>query len=324
MAKAVHGNGCVVYEQTRVSNVHDSSEQCKVECGPNASVKAKHVIMATHTPIGLHVTMHTAVFPMRSYVMAVRVSENLPAALFWDTAEPYHYIRRHSASQPDVLIVGGCDHKTGQADEAKHISMLEQYVRERFTVSEVLTRWSAQYYDTTDGLPYIGQLPGHSHTWIGTGYLGEGLTWGTVAGLLLADEIGGVPNAYASLYRPTRFKPVAGAPRFIKENLNVMKHFVGDRFSWDAREFESVPIGDGCIVQQGIHKVAVYRDTSGKVHACSATCTHMGCIVKFNQAEKTWDCPCHGARYDTTGKVIEGPALVDLEDLVAAKPSDHA
>jgi glycine/D-amino acid oxidase-like deaminating enzyme/nitrite reductase/ring-hydroxylating ferredoxin subunit len=326
LAGFVHGDGCSVFEGTRVRELKQAPDGVVVFVDGGASLSCRNVVMATHTPIGLDVALQTRLFPKRSYVIAIKVSNPPAAGIYWDTAEPYNYIRTASAHERDVLIIGGCDHKSGQPTlktERAHMEKLEQYARERFQIVDWLGGWSAQYYDTPDGLPYIGNMPMKTRVWVAAGFAGDGLTWGSLAGSMLSDMVSGVPNIYADLYAPSRIKPLASAKEFISENLNVAKHLVMDRFHTDAASLSEVPIGGGRLVQSGTHKVAAYRDQQGVLHACSAVCTHMGCIVKFNSSEVSWDCPCHGTRYSVDGKVLEGPALTDLEDLSTKIPKQE-
>jgi Rieske Fe-S protein len=271
------------------------------------------VVLATHTPLGLSV-LHTLVAPYRSYVIAFHVhGSELGPGLYWDTADPYHYLRAFAAGQGRLLILGGADRKTGhdEGQGQEPYLELERYARERFDVASIDYRWSSQYYDPSDGLPYIGKGVLGNHVYMATGYSGDGTVFGTVAGVTLADEILGRRNPWARLYSATRVKPLASAKHFITENLNVAKHFVKDWMGrGEHKDVGSVALGEARIVDLPEGKTAVYRDLGGTAHAYSAVCPHAKCIVHWNPTEQTWDCPCHGSRFSpTSGAVLEGPAL---------------
>ncbi|HEX8131395.1 MAG TPA: FAD-dependent oxidoreductase [Pyrinomonadaceae bacterium] len=215
-----------------------------------------------------------------------------------------------------IWMVGGEKHKTGQggATEERY-RRLEQYARERFDINSIEYRWSTQDNNTVDRVPYIGKLSSASkNLYVATGFGGWGMTNSHVAGILLTDMITGRENPWRELFDPSRFKPVTSAKDFIKENLNVAKEFMADRISKpELEDTAALQAGAGEVVTWQGERVAVYRDDDGQVFACSAVCTHMGCIVHWNGAEKSWDCPCHGSRFNYDGKVIQCPANKDLE-----------
>lgn len=319
LAKAISGGGCYIFEQSFVTNITgDKPCQLQTEFG---TVKAEHVILATHTPISNPsmlpdvLLLHAKIVPYRSYVLGVRLKEQqAPLGLFWDTAEPYHYTRSYTDASGELLIVGGGDHKTGNiANTEQSYEQLEAYARSRYHVASIDYRWSAQLYEPVDGLPYIGKSLAHSNVYVATGYSGNGMTFGTVAGMLLTDLILGRKNPWIELYDPNRVKPLAGVQMFVLENLDVARHFVVDRFKQDVREPSDVQPGEGKILNINGERVAVYRDETGVEHALSPVCTHLGCIVNWNNTEKSWDCPCHGGRFSCTGQVLNGPPVKALE-----------
>jgi len=300
--------------------VHDG-EPCRLET-ETGTLTARDVVVATHVPLNKFF-IQTKLAHYRSYVLACRVSGAVPEGLFWDDEDPYHYIRAQEAEGETLLIVGGEDHKTGQEDdtEACFRSLLE-YARARFDVRSVPYRWSAQVVEPVDGLPFVGRNTLSSHVYVGTGYSGTGMTFGTLAAMISSDLILGRDNPWARLFDATRVKPVAAAKEFVKENVDFPKHLVGDRLKHaEGDSFGDVARGEGKIVEVGGKKVAAYRDASGAVHALDPVCTHLGCLVQFNDAEKSWDCPCHGSRFDSHGKVINGPATRDLEERERVGPS---
>ncbi|MEX0653101.1 MAG: FAD-dependent oxidoreductase [Phycisphaeraceae bacterium] len=317
LAAAFVEAGGVLCEQTRAENIEPrEGETCEVKTN-GGIVTAGTVVLAGHGPmLGLFST-EPRVYPYQSYVLALRVEEDVPDGLYWDTAEPYHYTRLAATDEPDLLIVGGADHPTGGVrDEQQAFDALEQYVHERYTVKRIEHRWSHELWVSADGLPYIGEVPGMTGVMIATGFGGDGLTYGSLAGLLLSDAVMGRENAWAEQFSPSRVRSLAhpkAAARLAAGVLHVARHFVGDRLSGgEVASVDEVPEGAGRLVEVGGEKLAVYRDTDGKVHAMSPVCRHRGCLVSWNDAEKTWDCPCHGGRYDAWGRVIMGPPESDL------------
>jgi nitrite reductase/ring-hydroxylating ferredoxin subunit len=256
---------------------------------------------------------------MRSYVLALRLDGGAapPDGLFWDTEEPYHYTRLQPGADGPLLVVGGADHFTGAEDHPEDAYRgLEAYARQRWPVAAVAHRWSSQFYEPIDGLPFIGHSPVARNLYVATGYSGTGLVLATLAGMLLADELLGRENPWADLYRTRRFKPLAGGRKFLEMNVGAARRFVGDRLAVEeVKDLRDVPRGEGRMVEWRGQKVAVYHEATGALHAVSAVCTHAFCLVDWNSAEKTWDCPCHGGRYRPDGSVIEGPPVADLAPL---------
>jgi len=310
----------------------------KIEGGNPAVVTTAHgrrvtahaVVVATNTPINDLVATHTKQSPYTTYVIGLLVPRDaVRTALYWDMVDPYHYVRVQPLSAPqaegptegstprDLLIVGGEDHKTGQADDqGRRFAALEAWTREHFpTAEEVQYRWSGQVMETIDGLAFIGRNPLDSpNIYIATGDSGMGMTHGTIAGMLLTDLIRGRSNPWAELYDPSR-KPLRALGEFVKENLNVMRQYADWLTSGDVASPDEIPRGSGAVMRRGVAKVAVYRDEQGTVHEMSAVCPHLGCIVHWNDVDKTWDCPCHGSRFSSLGTVVNGPANRGLSDV---------
>ncbi|MCO5167575.1 MAG: FAD-dependent oxidoreductase [Planctomycetes bacterium] len=313
LAAAVTAEGGHVFERTRVTR-WDDGRPCRLSVSTGATVTANDVVLATHSPIGLLVSLHTRLEPLTSYILVARVDDPPPLGLYFDTAAPYHYIRAVSPARPDLLVIGGADTKHGhETDTAACYTRLAEFARSRFSVRAIERRWSAVLFEPVDGLPFIGRLPGTQHVWVSTGYSGTGLTYGTVGAQLLADLIQGHENGWADLYSPSRVKPVAAARRFVVENASVAYRWVADRLApAPSDRGEDLPPGDGKLARVKGKKLALYRDPTGKLHAMSPKCTHAGCIVQWNRDDRTWDCPCHGGRFDPQGKVIAGPPMADL------------
>jgi glycine/D-amino acid oxidase-like deaminating enzyme/nitrite reductase/ring-hydroxylating ferredoxin subunit len=305
IASTLSTQGCRIFEKSPVVRVTEG-EPCWVEC-EEGHVTARDVVMATHTPVGFSL-LQTEVAPYRSYVVAAKVATPIAPGLYFDTAEPYHYTR---TLDPSTIIVGGADHKTGHGAPADAFADMERYVGETFPGATVEKRWSSQYYEPADHLPYIGRT--HGHVFTATGFSGDGMPFAAVASRVLSDLITGRVSAEAELYAPTRVKPIAGGKKLIEENFDVARHLIGDRLSpAEAKSLDDVGRGEGRLVQLNGRKLAAYRDESGALSVVSAVCTHMKCIVRFNGEERTWDCPCHGGRFDVHGNVIDGPPVKAL------------
>ena len=311
LVQALPGDGSVVYEDTRVVGIEDG-EPCVVTT-ERGEIRAPDVVMATHVPLN-RLLLQTKVAHYRSYVLGCSVGAKVEDALFWDDEDPYHYIRTAEIAGEPLLIVGGEDHKVGQEDDTEgRFEALLAYARDRFDVRKVPYRWSAQVAEPVDGLPYLGRNAASSHVYVGTGYSGTGLTFGTLAAMIASDLILGRENPWAGLFDATRIKPVAGAKEFVAENVDFPAHFVADRLKAAAgTSVEELRAGEGRILLLDGHKRAVFRDESGTVHVLDPVCPHMGCLVAFNAAERSWDCPCHGSRFDARGDVLVGPAVTGL------------
>lgn len=325
LTQRFHGDGSALFESTRVLEVKDGSP-CKVVTS-GGTLTARHVIVAAHSAMNNLFFLQTKMAPYRSYALAVKLEKPLLPGLYYDTADPYHYVRSYASPEGELAIIGGEDHKVGQEPDTRApFARLETFARDKFGPLEVVNRWSGQILEPVDGLPLIGRNSADRNVYIGLGYSGNGMTFGTLAGMLLSDLVLGRKNPYAELFSATRIKPLAGAKEFIAENVDFPLHLLFDRVaSADVKSAADVPLGEGKLMTVGGKKVAVYRAPDGAVCAMSATCTHLGCIVHWNTAEKSWDCPCHGGRYDALGKVINGPPTRDLHrDPEALKASEAA
>ncbi|HEX7053645.1 MAG TPA: FAD-dependent oxidoreductase [Burkholderiales bacterium] len=274
-------------------------------------VSADAVVVATNVPINNLLLLHTKQAPYMTYVVGLRVPRgSVPQILAWDTGDPYHYIRLHD----DVLIVGGEDHKSGQAaDSPERTRRLEAWARRRFPMAgELLYTWGGQVMEPADYLGFIGRNPLDDESiFVVTGDSGMGLTHGTIAGMLITDLIVGRANPWERLYSPSRV-PFRAAGEMAREDLNMAAQYGDWLTGGDVRSARDIPPGGGAIVRRGLEKLAVYRDPGGRLHERLAACPHLGCIVQWNPGERTWDCPCHGSRFDAYGRVINGPANRDL------------
>jgi glycine/D-amino acid oxidase-like deaminating enzyme/nitrite reductase/ring-hydroxylating ferredoxin subunit len=318
LAQAIKQKGGRIYTGTHAKEI-EGGKKARVETTNRGVVTSDAVVVATNTPVNDLIAIHTKQAPYQTYVIGARIPRgSVTRALYWDTPDPYHYIRIETlgkgASAYDVLIVGGEDHKTGQKDDAaKRFSALERWTRHRFPMVEGIEyRWSGEVMEPVDGLAFIGPNPMDSNNvFIATGDSGNGMTHGTIAGILLTDLIMGRKNDWEAIYDPSRIT-LRALPEFAKENLNVAMQYTDLVVAGDVESVDEIKPNDGAVISRGLRKVAVYRDPEGNVHERSAVCRHLGCIVNWNSLEKSWDCPCHGSRYDALGHVIQGPANSDL------------
>ncbi len=279
------------------------------------------IIVATHNPVvGLASFFDASLFQTKlalytSYVVAGSVPKGtVPDALFWDSSHPYRYMRIEKQQGQDLVILGGEDHKTGQAaDTSARYERLENTMKQMLDRVEMSHRWSGQVIETPDGLPYIGRTAEHQYS--ATGFGGNGMTFGTLGAMMAVDAILGKPNPWTDLFDPSRKALTRGLWRYVKENADYPYYMIRDRFAGpETRDLRSVKRGQGKILERHGTKVAAYRDESGATLLKSATCPHLGCLVAWNDAERTWDCPCHGSRFTPEGDVIAGPAESPLPD----------
>lgn len=315
LARSITRDQGLIYTGTHASKIA-GGESARIETSSGAIVTAAAVVVATNTPVNDLFAIHTKQAAYLTYVMGARIPRgSVTRALYWDTPDPYHYLRIESgAGGNDFLIVGGEDHKSGQADDAEErFGRLESWTRTRFPMIESIEyRWSGEVLEPIDGMAFIGHNPmDKDNVYIATGDSGNGMTHGTIAGILLTDLIMGRENEWAALYDPSR-KTLRAIPAFAKENINVAEQLADWVTPGEVKDADEIPPGTGAIVRRGLTKVAAYKDENDKLHECSAVCPHLGCIVDWNSLEKTWDCPCHGSRFDAYGRVINGPANKNL------------
>jgi glycine/D-amino acid oxidase-like deaminating enzyme/nitrite reductase/ring-hydroxylating ferredoxin subunit len=314
LAPRIVSDGSHIFERTHVTSIKDG-EPCVVETD-GGTITAGAVFQATNVPIVSFTTLHVKDAAYRTYAIAYPSEGSHPDGLFWDTAEPYHYTRWQETDQGTFMIVGGADHKVGhEQDTEKCFADVNQYVAEHFGTQNERFRWSGQVLDPIDGLPYIGRS---GNIYVSTGYAGQGMTFGTIGGKICADLITGVESPYAELFNWSRMHARGAIKDFITENQDYPRRMIMDRVlrtNIETKDLFEVKAGEGKIVSVDGRKLACYRDDSGQLHAVSPICTHMGCDVAFNDAEKSWDCPCHGSRFKTTGEVLNGPAHDPLKKI---------
>jgi glycine/D-amino acid oxidase-like deaminating enzyme/nitrite reductase/ring-hydroxylating ferredoxin subunit len=288
----------------------------RVQTADGHAISAGSIVVATNTPVNDRVTMHTKQAPYRTYVIALGIPRGaVRRALFWDTADPYHYVRLHTLEGSSaLLIVGGEDHRTAQSDDGEQrFARLEAWTRQRFPAARAVEyRWSGQVMEPVDSLAFIGRNPGDDdNVFIATGDSGNGITHGAIAGLLLSDLILGRANPWCELYDPAR-KSFKALGAFAHEAAASQVGYAGHFTPGEVASEREIAVDEGAVVRRGLSKVAVYRAPDGRFVERSAVCPHLGCIVAWNRTEKTWDCPCHGSRFAPDGHVVNGPALGDL------------
>lgn len=315
----IPGEGSQVFEQTGADEI--TSDPLSVKSG-DFQIGGQYLILATHTPLqGATGTLSALLFQTKlalytSYALGGKIPKGrLPAACFWDNADPYDYLRIEPQEDHDYVIFGGEDHKTGQqADTALPYRKLEERLRSYVPEIVIDHRWSGQVIETNDGLPFIGETA--ERQFAATGFAGNGMTFGTLGAMMAVDKLLGRANPWADLFDIHRKKLRGGTWSYLRENKDYPYHLVRD---WLARgegdSVDQLAAGEGKILKLDGRKVAAFRDSQGRVSLCSPVCTHLQCIVEWNTAEKTWDCPCHGSRFQPTGEVISGPAEEPLEKI---------
>jgi glycine/D-amino acid oxidase-like deaminating enzyme/nitrite reductase/ring-hydroxylating ferredoxin subunit len=311
LAETLRGD---VYETTPVRSVSARSPYT-IETEAGAKVTAQHVVVATNYPLLDRGLFFARVEATRSYLVAARVRGDAPDGMAITAGQPTRSVRSYRRGEDTWLLVGGEGHQTGGSDaQPERYESLAAFAEQHWDVIDIPYRWSTQDGKPVDHLPYIGRYaPGNDTLWVGTGYMKWGMTNGTLAGEIIADGIAGRDNPYAERFDPNRLT-VKSAPEVAKLQAHVGVHFFGDRARpADVSSSEDVPAGEARVVRSGAGKVGVYRDEEGSLHAVSLRCTHLGCLTRWNDADRSWDCPCHGSRFDPDGNVLAGPAAKPLE-----------
>lgn len=321
LADAFVRNGGKIHCGTRAVSV-DGGDDAQVVSTAQGKIRAKSVVVATNTPFNDRVVMHTKQAGYRTYVIGLQVPKRaVPRILLWDTGDPYYYVRLESpdsAADHDILVVGGADHKVGQDKHPeRRYDDIERWARERFPMAQsVEYRWSGEVMEPSDGAAYLGRNPMDSkNVYIITGDSGNGMTHCTIGAMLVTDLVMGRDNPWASIYDPAR-KVKHGLSGFVMEQANTISQYGEWATGGEVESVQQIASGDGAIVRDGLRKLAVFRDEQGGLHALSAKCTHLGCVVHWNSAERSWDCPCHASRFATDGTVLHGPAASPLEEIV--------
>ncbi|MDX8517397.1 FAD-dependent oxidoreductase [Mesorhizobium dulcispinae] len=290
-------------------------EEVRLKCDSGSTLTASVAVFATNSPINTWVKIHSKMAPYRTYAMAFDIARGLlPDALYWDMDDPYNYVRLTPGSgRTDYLIAGGRDHKSGEADDGDaRFAALEAWIAALVPdLGRERARWSGQVLETVDYCGFIGRSPGTGNVFIATGDSGQGMTHGALAGLLIRDLVVGGTNDWKAVYAPDRTPPAAFA-HYVNENLTTVRNLAGYLLPGEIKSADDLQSGEGGFLQDGLSKLAVCRDHDGKLHSHSASCTHLGCIVRWNSTEQCWDCPCHGSQFSPDGAVLNGPAIRPL------------
>lgn len=320
LLRAFLGAGGRFFEGVAVRKVYEGTP-CRLDAG-EVELRAEQVVLATHElPFLLRLIPRLPAY--RTYAMAMRAGAGFPDALMSDDAEPYHYVRLEVLDGKRWAIIGGEDHKVGHDDAgAARWDRLEAWARARFPVGAVEARWSGQILEPFDGLPLIGAPKRGGHLRVATGYAGNGVTWATVAAEILTAQVLGEAHPLEALVSPRRLALRRHWSEFVKENLDFPRQLVRDRMHRPQPLHGELAPGEGRVVRVADHDVAISREADGTLHAVSAICTHMACRVAFNDAEKSWDCPCHGSRFALDGAVLNGPATVPLKAMALDEDAD--
>ncbi|ABC91881.1 probable oxidoreductase protein [Rhizobium etli CFN 42] len=318
LATGIRARGGTLYSDTIVDKVEETDGGVRVGTNSGLTVTARWAIVATNSPINDRVALHTKQAPYRTYAMAFEIARGIvPDGLYWDTEDPYHYVRLHPGDdESDFLIVGGEDHKTGTADDADdRFAALTSWSRRLVPDLGAEThRWSGQVMETIDYAGFIGRNPGNERLFVVTGDSGEGMTHGVVASLLISEVILGGNSAWRELYEPSR-KTVSAVGNYLAENATMIKNFAEYVAPGEIESVDRLRPGEGAIVREGMTKIAAFRGDDGTLYRRSATCTHVGCHVHWNSLERCWDCPCHGSHFAVDGTVLNAPAVSPLTEI---------
>jgi glycine/D-amino acid oxidase-like deaminating enzyme/Rieske Fe-S protein len=326
LCNSILESGGQIYTNTHVAEIDKSGVQTE----NGFKVSARHIVVTTNSPVNNKFFLHLRQNGYRTYVIGAKIVKTKnPKALWWDTGHeekgttvsPYHYVRIQELDDDlyDLLICGGEDHSTGVNKEEKspgeeRYEALEKWARERFEIEEIIYKWSGQVMEPVDTLAFIGRNPTDRNVYVATGFSGNGMTYGTISGIMLTDLINGKKNKYEEIYNPSRFNLITTGKIFVEKLMEMISAYINpkveDKTKGDRIE-ELKPL-EGKVIEMGGIKYGVFRDEKNFIHMVSTECTHLHCTVSFNQDEKSWDCPCHGSRFTYKGKVINGPANENL------------
>jgi glycine/D-amino acid oxidase-like deaminating enzyme/nitrite reductase/ring-hydroxylating ferredoxin subunit len=315
LSKAIQDAGGRFFADSAVVSVEEKASAVTIKTAQGAEIEAGAAVIATNAPINDRLTIHSKQAPYRTYAVAFEIPRgSLPDALYWDTLDPYHYIRlQPGEGEFDILIVGGEDHKTGEANDGHaRILSLAHWMRGLLPqLGQEIARWSGQVLEPIDCMGFIGLNPGNERIYVVTGDSGQGMTHGAAAGLVISDLILKGESPWGEVYDPSR-KPAKALSEFVKENAAALKSFVEYLAPGELSSLNELTPGQGAIIRDGFHKIAVYRDETGTLIRRSAACTHVGCHVRWNSFERCWDCPCHGSQFSPEGEPLNAPAVSPL------------
>lgn len=325
LSDAIIKMGGKIYTETKAEKISYTGAKAN-----GFKISANEIVVATNTPINDWVTMHTKQWPYRTYVIGAKIPKGkLSYSLWWDTgdmeskwiSEPYHYVRVEPFDENyDILISGGEDHKVGQADaedipEEERYLRLAKWTKKRFPeMGQIEYKWSGQVLEPIDSLAFIGKNPGDDNIYIITGDSGNGMTHGTLGGIIITDLIIGRDNPWAAVYDPSRITLKATGD-YLQEAGNMTAQYFDWVLGSEIKDAENLKNCQGTVITSGLKKVAVYKDESGELHACSGICPHLGGVLHWNDDEKSFDCPVHGSRFTVDGKLLNGPAISNLKKI---------
>jgi len=302
--------GVTIFEKTLVAG--PTEEQVTSLSAGDGNVKFEHVVCATHCSFTSGNLLYAATPPYQSYIVVAKVHRPPDDALFWDNSDPYYYVRRVGEDHESLILVGGCDHRTGTGDSVKAMECVEDWIHQRFEVQSIVQRWSAEFFEPTDGLPMIGLGPGKKNIWVATGLSGVGLTLGTAAATLIADGIEGKKIALEDAFSPNR---MALSKDWLLEQGTAAANLAERVWPASSVSVKDLDDGEGHVGKVDGQHVAVCRDVDGCIHTLDPICPHMGGVLHWNEAEQTWDCPLHGGRFTASGKRMYGPPESDLKTI---------
>ncbi len=314
ISKAITNSGCQIFEQSRVVNIEENGNYVLIT-GQGKKVTAEKVIIASHYPCyNKHGLYFTRLYSERSYVVAIKAKEKYPGGMYITAEDPGRSLRSQSSDNGELIFIGGEHHKTGQGEDTfKHYEALADFANETFTVEDILYRWSTQDCMTLDDLPYVGHFTSNTpNLYIATGFGKWGMTNSMASAMILKDLIVNGKSPWQDVYSPSRQTIAASAKNLVVENLNVAQNLISGKISPVPDDIDIKP-GEGKIIKANGQRAGAFRDEEGKLHIVDTTCTHMGCELNWNSAERSWDCPCHGSRFSYEGNVIEGPANRPLD-----------
>lgn len=320
LVASIKRKGGRFFANTCVEAIEEKQGEMVIATAGRYKIRAADVVVATNSPVNVRVAIHTKQAPYRTYALAAKIPRSaLHDALYWDTHDPYHYVRLQPLSErTNAVIIGGEDHKSGEADDGdRRFASLENWARDRLPqMGEVTHRWSGQCLEPTDCAGFIGPSPDNEHVFVVSGDSGQGMTNGVIAGMMIADllTVGGSP--WSELYDPSR-KVGSSVGAFISENITPLLNFAEYLSADNMDAVEKLKAGEGRVVRNGLKKIAACRDHTGKLHLHSASCTHLGCVVHWNGLEQCWDCPCHGSQFAPDGTALNGPAVAGLTKIAA-------
>lgn len=313
LAPGIPGNGSFIFENTRATDV-DEGEPCLVSTN-RGTIKARDVIIATNYPfINLPGLYFARLRPERSYAVGITLKERFPEGMFIGAEETGYSFRSQPLEDGELVIVGGEGHKTGRGGDTTHYyGEIEKRLNRMYDSPDVKYSWSTQDNTTIDMVPYIGRLtPAHNHVFVATGFGQWGMTTSVVSAMVLSEMVQGRASPWARVYNPSRFNAdTSAAKNLISENISNVKTLFGEHLT-ESPDVSQLRPGEGKLVQMKGKRAAGYEDEQGRRYLLSPNCVHMQCLVHWNNAEKTWDCPCHGSRYSHTGEVIHAPASRNL------------